>query len=63
MNRPPQYKLLLHLLRMLADQNEDHRSLVAIAAQFERDCKNESVAKKAHCRNATNSTTLLRKPL
>lgn len=47
----PQYNMLLQLLRMLADQNEDQRSLVAIAAQFERNCKKGPVAKKAHCRN------------
>jgi hypothetical protein len=49
--------MLLIQLRLLADQNGDTRSLVAIAAQFERDSisvLNElrnSINKKRHNRN------------
>ena len=52
------YEPLLLQLRMLADQNHDTRSLVAIAAQFERDIEDISdrikhaVASRSHRRNA-----------
>jgi len=53
-----EYTPLLLQLRLLADQQGDNRSLVAIAAQFERESADliESLAVslrcKAHCRNA-----------
>jgi len=52
------YEWLLMQLRVLADSKGDERSLVAIAAHFERNHHhslppyiNEAVAKLAHCRN------------
>jgi hypothetical protein len=51
------YAPLLLQLRMLADQEGDHRSLVAIAAAFERQVGElftqltQSVEQTAHCRN------------
>lgn len=48
---------LLMQLRMVADQEKDNRSLVAIAADFERKAKDftktfrTSVTAKAHSRN------------
>jgi hypothetical protein len=52
------YDSLLIELRLAADRAGDKRSLVAIAAQFERDAPAflrtlaQSINKKAHTRNA-----------
>ena len=53
------YENLLLQIRLLADQNGDARSLVAIAAQFERDVESSNLPSymknaiklRAHCRN------------
>lgn len=60
-----QYESLLLQLRLVADQNHDHRSLVAIAAQFERDIEKttsppymkQAVKAVAYCRRERRGGT------
>jgi hypothetical protein len=58
-NQDDKYAPLLLQLRILADAQHDGRSLVAIAAQFERDSDQvisalqSSIKRKSHCRNGS----------
>ena len=55
-----QYRLIFTLLRQIMDDARDNRSLVAAAAQFEREVialgsnlpsLQATISKRAHCRN------------
>jgi hypothetical protein len=56
------YEWLLMQLRLLADANKDKRSLVAIAAKFERDVDDldvpdylkDSIKRTSHIRHSLN---------